>query len=117
MLTFSYWMTEATNAEFLLYVGSENLVVWDLLPTLPTVYMLIEFPFNMIPIDWPMLAFVELQFLIYLFINFLVVTCEADHNNTYEAFDWYEQTGEAFGYMLACMCLLAGVFALLWVVS
>ena len=55
--------------------------------------------------------------MLYLFINFLVVTISNDRKNIYDAFDWYEDTGEAFGYTLACMCLLAGVFALLWVVS
>lgn len=74
LLTFSFWVTVMSSDEFLLYIGDDNKAIWDLLPTLPTAYMLIEFPFNMIPIDWPMIIFVEALFSLYLFANFLVVT-------------------------------------------
>mmetsp|Transcript_18616 Transcript_18616/g.23179 ORF Transcript_18616/g.23179 Transcript_18616/m.23179 type:complete len:118 (-) Transcript_18616:678-1031(-) len=79
VLTFSYWVTEATSSEFLLFIGSSDILVWDLLPTLPTIFMLIEFPFNMIPIDWPMLVFVELQFLLFMLFNFIMVSFEEGH--------------------------------------
>ena len=54
-------------------------MVWDLLPTIPTACMLIEFPFNIIPIDWPMLIFVEILFSFYLLVNFIIVSFKADH--------------------------------------
>ena len=58
----------------MIYIGDDNKLIWDLLPTMPTAFMLIEFPFNMIPMDWPMLIFVELLFTFYIFVNFLVVS-------------------------------------------
>ena len=79
LLFLSYWCTVYGSTDFLIYTGPDQKILYHLIATVPVCCMLIEFPFNMIPIDWPMLAFVELQFLIYLFINFLVVTCEADH--------------------------------------
>ena len=110
-------MTEATSSEFLLYIGSDDVLIWDLLPTLPTVFMLIEFPFNMIPIDWPMLVFVELLFTFFMLINFIIVSLREDHENIYSAFNWYYQTEEAIGYVLGCYLVLAAVFAIFWAIS
>ena len=79
--------------------------------------MMLEYPFNMIPMDWPMLIFVEMLFLFYIFVNFIVVSVESNHENIYEAFDWYDEPGKAFGDVLLCMVGLALVFALFWAIT
>ena len=89
LLTLSFFATVIKSNEFLLYIGDDNKIIWDLLPTLPTAYLLLEFPFNLIPMDWPMLIFVEILCAFYFFVNFLMVSFEKDHLNVYEAFDWY----------------------------
>ena len=60
----------------MLYIGDDDKAIWGLLPTLPTAFMMLEYPFNMIPMDWPMLIFVEMLFLFYIFVNFIVVSVE-----------------------------------------
>ena len=117
VLCISYWVTEATNAQFLLYIGSADILAWDLLPTLPFVFLLIEFPFNMIPIDWPMLVFVELLFTLFMLMNFIIVSARSDHEPIYAAFNWYYDTGYAILYLLACQLLLALVFSAFWAIS
>lgn len=79
--------------------------------------MVLEFPFNLIPMDWPMLIFVELLFTFYIFVNFLMVSFESDHTNVYEAFDWYYYPGRAIGAVLFCYLLLAIIFAGFWFLS
>lgn len=88
-----------------------------MLPTLPTVLMVVEYPFNMIPMDWPMLIFVELLFLFYIFVNFLIVSVEENHVNVYEAFDWYVSPVRALLSMLVCMVVLALIFAIFWALT
>ena len=117
VLCFSYWVTEATNEQFLLYIGSGDILAWDLLPTLPCLFLLIEFPFNMIPIDWPMLVFVELIFTLFMLFNFIVVSCRTDQIPIYAAFNWYHETGEAILYVFICYGLLAFVFSIFWAIS
>lgn len=117
LLTLSFWVTVVTSSEFLLYIGDDNKVIWDLLPTLPTVCMFIEFPFNMIPFDWPMLIFVELIFLFYITLNFVIVSIEESHTTVYEAFNWYEKPWRAIGAVLVCMAMLAAIFAGIWAIS
>lgn len=112
-----FWVTVISSTEFLLYIGDDEKIIWDLLPTLPTVFMIIEFPFNMIPMDWPMLIFVELLFTFYIFINFLIVTFEEDHTNVYEAFDWYNYPLRSVGIVFVCYALLALIFAAFWGLS
>ena len=75
----------------MIYIGAADEVVFDLLPTLPTIYMLLEFPFNMIPMDWPMLFFVHMLFTFYMLINFIVVACSDDKENVYDAFEWFKR--------------------------
>lgn len=79
--------------------------------------MLLEFPFNLIPMDWPMLIFVELLFTLYIFINFLMVSFETDHTNVYEAFDWYDNPFKAIAAVIVCYMALALIFALFWYFS
>ena len=117
VLTMSYFITVINTSEFLLYIGDENETVWILLPTMPTVLMMVEYPFNMIPMDWPMLIFVELLFLFYILVNFVVVTCKSDHENIYEAFDWYGDPTRAILDVFICMVVLAIVFAFFWAVT
>lgn len=117
LLTLSFWVTVIQSSEFLIYIGDDNKVVWDLLPTLPTACMLIEFPFNMIPMDWPMLIFVEILFSFYLFVNFIIVSFEKDHTTIYEAWDWYHEPLTAFWVTLLSYVLLAGIFAVFWAIS
>ena len=76
--------------------------------------MLIEFPFNMIQFDWPMLIFVELLFALYLLINFLDVALRPSHDTVYPDFDWYENTTMSSVYALACFILLAIFFTIFW---
>ena len=117
VLTTSYFITEINSSEFLIYIGDDNEVVWILLPTLPTVLLMVEYPFNMIPMDWPMLLFVELLFAFYILINFVVVACKPDHDNIYEAFDWYVKPGKAIADVAICMAFLAVVFAIFWALT
>ena len=79
LLIILFFVSTVNSNEFLLYVSDDNLVIWDLLPTMPCVYLLIEYPFNMIPMEWPMLFFVELLFTIYMLLNFIVVAADKDH--------------------------------------
>ena len=117
LLTLSYWMTVIKSTEFLLYIGDDDKVIWGLLPTMPTACMVVEYPFNMIPMDWPMLFFVELLFLFYIFVNFIVVSAEENHTNIYDAFNWYEDPIKAIGDVMICMAVLALIFAIFWLVT
>ena len=114
LLFLSYFITVFRSSEFLLYIGNDNKIIWHLLPAMPCALMFIEYPFNMIPLDWPMLIFVELLFTFYIFVNFLIVSFEADHTNIYEAFDWYNDPGRAVGTCLVCYAILAVEFAFFW---
>ena len=113
LVTISFFVTVYGSEEFLLYVGDyDDEVAWIFLPTLPTAMMVFEYPFNMIPMDWPMLIFVELLFLIYIFINFLYVALDDNHDNIYDAFDWYQHTSRTFLNLFICMAVLAIIFAI-----
>ena len=76
---FSYWITVVGSSDFLTFIGDDQAIIYHFLPTMPLVCLAIEFPFNMIPMDWPMLIFVELLFTIYLLIDFLIVSLNAYH--------------------------------------
>ena len=79
LLMFSFWITVFGSSQFLLFVGEDSDLIYDFLPTMPVVCMVIEYPFNMIQVDWPMLIFVELLFTVYILIDFLNVATSADH--------------------------------------
>ena len=68
----------------------------------------------MIPMEWPMLFFVELLFTVYMLLNFIVVAADKEHKNIYSAFDWYNNPGGAIGYLFVCYALLAVIFAIFW---
>ena len=74
MLMISYFVTSATSSEFFIYVD-DDLILYDFLAVLPTFVLLVEFPFNMIPFDWPQLIFAELLFTFYMLINFIALSC------------------------------------------
>lgn len=113
----SYWISVINSEEFLLVSRLDKEAIWDLLATLPPTLMLVEWPFNMIPIDWPMLIFVELLFTLYLIINFVIVSFKEDHNTLYVAFDWYHHTGRAFALVLVSYVALAMLFAFFWLIT
>ena len=117
ILSLSYYVTVIQSSEFLLYIGDDDKVIWALLPTLPTAFMIIEYPFNMIPMDWPMLFFVEMLFLFYILVNFIIVSAEENHTNIYDSFDWYEDPVKAFTDVLICMGVLALIFAGFWAIT
>jgi hypothetical protein len=79
--------------------------------------MLFEFPFNMMPIDWPMLIFVELLFTVYILFNFIIVSLEENKTNVYAAFDWYNYPFRSIGVIILCYILLALVFTFFWAIS
>jgi len=117
MLTVTYTISEAIDSDFLVYIDFEGEFLLDLLPTLPTVYLMIEFAFNMIPIDWPMLIFVELLFSLYMFLNFFAVSLSTARVNVYDAFDWYNSPWLAIAALFACYAMLAAIFAFFWLIT
>ena len=117
MLVFSFFVTEVESEAFIIYSGDEDKAVWDLLPLMPCLWMLIEYPFNMIPFDWPMLIFVELLFTVYMLIVFLVQAFGEDHRYIYEAFDFYYEPGNAILWLFVCYVFLASVFAIFWYIT
>ena len=117
LLMMSYWITVFSSSEFVIFIGDDHMIIYDFLPTVPFIWMLIEFPFNMIPLDWPMLIFVELLFTVYLLVNFLIVSLDPEHKTVYEAFDWYHYPLRSFGAVLGCYAALAAFFAMFWAIS
>lgn len=117
LLLGSYWITVVNSEEFLLDSRFDKEAIWDLLATLPPALMLVEWPFNMIPVDWPMLIFVELLFTFYLVINFVIVSFKDDHETLYIAFDWYHHPGRSFIFVFVCYVVLAVEFAFFWLIT
>ena len=105
-----YFVSISTDGSFLIYTGNDNLLVWDMLPTLPVIFFLIEYPFNMIPFDGHMVLFPQLLFLFYLLINFIVSLFNADQRNTYQAFDWFYTPLRSLISCLVSLCLVTLVF-------
>ena len=117
LLFLSYWITVYGSDEFLIYAGDDKELIYHLLPTVPVFCMLVEFPFNMIQFEWPMLIFVELLFTIYLLINLLHVAMNSSHTTVYPDFDWYGNTEQSIGYCIACIVLIAIFFGIFWVIT
>jgi hypothetical protein len=68
-----------------------------LLNTLPFVAMIVEYPFNQIPLDWRMLPFNLLLTVFYGIVNFFY--CLFTINETtplYDQLDWINRPGKAF---------------------
>ena len=112
-----FFVSTIDDAEFLIYINNDSKVIWDLLPTIPCLCLLIEYPFNMIPFDWPMLILVEIIFSIYILVNFLVVAADENHNYIYSSFDWYGSPLRAFGALFICYIILAVIFAVIWAIT
>ena len=117
MLTIAYWVTKMTSSEISVYIGEDNELMFNLLPTLPMIYLMIEFPFNMIPIDWPMLIFVELLFSLMVLLNFLAVTITTGKSNIYDFFDWYANPFLAFASLVGCYVIIAVIFTCFWALT
>jgi hypothetical protein len=117
LMTLSFWVEVFGSNEFLIYVGDDNKVIYNLLPTMPTVVLLIEFPFNMIEFEWPMIIFVELLFSIYMLINFLMVAADPKHFSIYPDFNWYENPLASILAVIICYAILALIFAAFWALS
>lgn len=63
--------------------------VW--MHTLPAICLLIEYPFNSIPVSWPMLPFDLAICVLYGLLNFICYTIT--DTPVYAALDWYNHTG------------------------
>ena len=113
----SFWIGLETSADISDYTGGENKIMFDLLPTLPLVYLIMEFPFNMIPLDWPMLIFVQLLFSVYILCNFLAVTITESSDNIYGIFNWYYHPYKSIGYLIACYAVNTIIFAGFWALA
>lgn len=86
------------------------------LNTLPFVAMLIEYPFNQIPLDWRMLPFNILIIVLYAIFNailVLVFNVEA----IYEPLDWRNDTAQAIINFFIIIVIQVVVFALQWVLT
>ena len=81
---------------------------------MPCIWMLIEYPFNMIPFDWPMLFFVESLFTLYIVVIAIVQVAEEDHINVYAAFDWYGHPGKAVLWLFVCYAFVTAIFGVFW---
>jgi hypothetical protein len=55
--------------------------------------MLIEYPFNQIPLDWRMLPFDLLVTCLYGVVNFFIILCIPNLGYVYEQLDWLNDTG------------------------
>lgn len=117
LLTLSFWVEVFGSAEFLIYVGDDYKFIYDLLPTMPTVCMILEFPFNMIEFEWPMLIIVELLFTLYMMINLLMVAVDPEHFSIYPDFDWFHHPGLSVLDVFICYLILAIIFAAFWALT
>lgn len=105
-----YFVSIATDGSFLIFTGNDNLLVWDMLPTLPVIFFLIEYPFNMIPFDGHMVIFPQVLFVIYLLINFILSLFNEDLQNTYQAFNWFHTPLRSLISCLISLILVSLVF-------
>ena len=110
----NFWITELTNDEFLVYTGSGGDLFWDLITTVPFILILIEYPFNQIPISWGMLLFDLLLINVYVALNIVIVTFRSEHEPIYEDFDWYHKPWRSLGSYFCLLGIAFVVFAALW---
>ena len=76
--------------------------------------MLIEYPFNQIPISGGMILFNVFLINIYLFLNFIIVSFRHDNRPIYEDFDWYHDLVTALYSYFILVGLNLVFFGLLW---
>lgn len=84
------------------------------LNTLPFVAMLLEYPFNQIPLDWRMLPFNLLVTVFYGVANFFVSFFTLQKSSIYDQLDWFGtpvRAIENFGIILLIQII---VFTLQW---
>ena len=110
----NFWITEFSNDEFLIYTGSGGDILWDLITTVPFLLILLEYPFNQIPVSWGMLLFDLIIVCLYLLLNFIVVTSHVDNHPVYEDFDWYNKPLASFGMIFVLLGINCLSFACLW---
>ena len=89
-------------------------MLWDLITTVPFLLILLEYPFNQIPVSWGMLSFDVLVILLYLLLNFILVTLHDDNHPIYEDFDWYNKPAAAFGMVFVLIGISCVIFGCLW---
>merc|ERR1711944_6676 len=86
----------------------------DLITTVPFTLILLEYPFNQIPVSWGMMLFNLLLINVYVALNIVIVTFRSEHEAIYEAFDWYHRPWKS---LISYFCLLGisfVIFAALW---
>ena len=110
----NFWITELGDDEFLIYTGSGGDLLWDLICSVPFILILIEYPFNQIPISWGMLLFDLLVINLYIALNIVLVTFRAEHEPIYEDFDWYHNPLTAVVSYLVLIGIAVLIFILLW---
>jgi len=110
----NFWITEFSDDEFLIYTGSGGELLWDLITTIPFLVILLEYPFNMIPVSWGMLMFDLIIVIVYLGFNFVIVSFHEDNHPIYEDFDWYNKPLPAFGMLFVLLGFTCFIFACLW---
>lgn len=65
------------------------------LNTLPFAAMLLEYPFNQIPLDWRMLPVILCITVFYGFMSFFIQLCD-NKIAVYDQLDWINEPGKAF---------------------
>ena len=116
-ILFNFFITELSGDEVLIYTGSEGKIQWDLVSTIPFVMLMIEYPFNQIPISWGMVFFNLALVNFYLFVNFIIVTFTPEHDFIYEDFDWYDNPARALVSYLVLMAFTITLFGLFWALT
>ena len=89
-------------------------MLWSSITTVPFVLILLEYPFNQIPVSWGMLLFDIIVILLYLLLNFIIVTSHVDNHPVYEDFDWYKKPLSSIGMIFVLLGLNVLIFACLW---
>ena len=110
----NFWITEFSDDEFLIYTGSGGEVLWDMITTVPFLLILLEYPFNQIPVSWGMLVFDIIIVSLYLLFNFFIVSFHEDNRAVYEDFDWYQHPLSAFGMIFVLLGFTCITFTCLW---
>ena len=110
----NFWITELTNDEWLVYTGSGGDLFWDLITTVPFILILIEYPFNQIPVSWGMLLFNLFLINLYVGANILIVTFRYEHEAIYEDFNWYHKPWRATASYFCLLGITILTFIALW---
>ena len=110
----NFWITELTNDEWLVYTGSGGDFFWDLITTVPFILILLEYPFNQIPVSWGMLLFNLLLINLYVGANILIVTFRPGREAIYEDFNWYREPWRATASYFCLLGITILTFIAFW---